>query len=60
MKEFTYEETRVELDKMTDRELAAYLNILIMSRRCLQSEQTRALNAMHFEIVTNIATQRNL
>jgi len=58
--EFTYEEMCTELDKLTDRELAAYRNILIMSRQCVQSEQTRALNATHFEIVTNIATQRNL
>lgn len=58
--EYTLQEMRDELATMTDRELAAYHNILIMNRRCIQSDADRELDAIHFAIVAEIATQRNL
>lgn len=56
----TLQEMREELAAMTDRELAEYHNILIMNRCYIQSDADRELDAIHFAIVAEIATQRNL
>ena len=58
--EFTLQEMRDELATMTDRELAAYHTILIMNRRCIQSDADRELDATHFALIAEIATQRHL